>query len=112
MRMFFPDGNGAAYNVAVPVPTATIVALEREYILKKLHPRHVEGSPAIVENYKQLVALGKKLDVIAYRKEGNVDAKELFKLLFEMKLVSTGSRRCSSLCTACRARRWRPSASC
>jgi hypothetical protein len=88
MRMFFPDGNGAAYNVAVPVPTATIVALEREYILKKLHPRHVEGSPAIVENYKQLVALGKKLDVIAYRNKGNVDAKELFKLLFEMKLVS------------------------
>jgi hypothetical protein len=62
IRMFFPDGQRAAYNVAVPVPTGDMVALEREYILQKLHPRHVGESHAIIENYRELVELGKDLD--------------------------------------------------
>lgn len=88
VRVFFPDGEGAEYNVAVPVPTGAIVAMERAYILKKLKPRHVTGSAAIMGNYAKLVELGKDLDKLAYREAENVSAKRLFTLLFEMKLVS------------------------
>jgi hypothetical protein len=87
-RMFFPDGESERYNVAVPVPTGAIVAAERGYILRKVKPRHVDGTAAITANYAELVRLGTELDKVAYRDTGKVDERNLFELLFKMKLFS------------------------
>ncbi len=89
IALFFPYGDGQEYNVAVPIPDIDVVAREREYILMKLKPKHVEGAKEIISSYMQLVEYGKKLDQFAYWNGAKeLDKKAFFELLFEMKLVS------------------------
>ena len=90
IRLWFPDGEREEYNVAVPVPEGDVVAREREYILKKLTPTHVDDKEGIVGRYMELVKYGKKLDKFAYWNADPValTKREFFDLLFDMKLVS------------------------
>ena len=89
IRLWFPDGEKAYHNVAVPVPDGDVVAREREYILKKLTPTHVEHKTDIIEQYNRLVEYGKKLDQFAYwNGDSALTKNEFFDLLFDMKLVS------------------------
>ena len=89
IQLWFPDGEKAEHNVAVPVPDGDVLAREREYILKKLTPTHVEHKKDIIEQYNRLVEYGKKLDQFAYWNGDSALTKdEFFDLLFDMKLVS------------------------
>jgi hypothetical protein len=89
IKLWFPAGESEEYNVAVPVPDGDVVNLEREYILKKLKPTHVERKEDIVKQYNRLVDYGRKLDQFAYWNDDTaLTKKQFFELLFDMKLVS------------------------
>ena len=89
ITLFYPGGFDAAstHNVAVPVPTGPSLEMEREFILQKLSPEHGSG---IAEKYREMIRLTEELDKMLYRGDGKhaVDATELFKCLYELKVTS------------------------
>jgi hypothetical protein len=76
--LFFPFDS----EIAIPIPDKAILKIEKEYILKKMNKNNKD---TVIDQYRELISLGKKMDKFAYERKKVFDTNiDFFKHIFEM----------------------------